>query len=291
MALTSSVPRRKKKQPKKESALKKRSALFLYIRDSPCGTMKMLMVKLSKKKSHLGRSKRIYTAGIVVLIVAALLVGLWYLVSSPSYMLFGDIVTHVETDKKVVALTFDDGPLPVHTKETLDILQSINVKATFFTIGVESERHPKELQQLIVAGQEIGNHGYSHRPMVGITPAGVGYEIEKNDTLIKNAGYSGTIPYRVAYNIKFLSLPYYLAQHNRPDISRDVITNEGYQYSAETIATNIVNSVRPGSIVLLHPMYDHTASTRAAIRLIVNELRAKGYEFVTVSQLLTYKNS
>ena len=250
----------------------------------------MLMAILSKKQSQL-RYRRMLSVAAIASLVAAILAVLWYVVSSPSFMVFGNIVTHVDTDKKVVALTLDDGPLPVHTEEILDILQKLDVKATFFTIGVESERYPDGLKELVTAGQEIGNHGYSHRPMVFITPFGVASEVEKNDTLIRNAGYTGTIPFRAPYNIKFLTLPYYLAQHNRPDISRDVITNEGYDYSAETIAADIISQVQPGSIILLHAMYDHTATSRAAIPLIVNELRGMGYEFVTVSQLLTYQKS
>lgn len=250
----------------------------------------MLMATLSKKQLQL-RNQRMFTWAAVLAVVAAIVVVLWYVVSSPSFMLFGNIVTHVDTDKKVVALTLDDGPLPVHTEETLDILQKLDVKATFFTIGVESERYPEGLKKLVASGQEIGNHGYSHRPMVFITPFGVASEVEKNDTLIRNVGYTGTIPFRAPYNIKFLTLPYYLAQHDRPDISRDVITNEGYDYSAETIAAHIVSQVKPGSIILLHAMYDHTATSRAAIPFIVNELRSKGYKFVTVSQLLGYEKS
>lgn len=250
----------------------------------------MLMATLSKKQRQL-RNQRMFSVAAIASLVAAIFAVLWYVVSSPSFMVFGNIVTHVDTDKKVVALTLDDGPLPVHTEEILDILQKLDVKATFFTIGVESERYPDGLKELVTAGQEIGNHGYSHRPMVFITPFGVASEVEKNDTLIRNAGYTGTIPFRAPYNIKFLTLPYYLAQHNRPDISRDVITNEGYDYSAEAIAADIIRQVQPGSIILLHAMYDHTASSRAAIPLIVNELRDKGYQFVTASQLLTYQKS
>lgn len=250
----------------------------------------MLMATLTKKQLQL-RYKRMFTWAAIASLVVAILAVLWYIVSSPTFMVFGDIVTRVDTSEKVVALTFDDGPLPVHTEETLDILQKLDVKATFFTIGVESEQHPEELKKIIAAGHEVGNHGYSHRPMVFITPFGVANEVEKNDMLIRNAGYAGTIPFRAPYNIKFLTLPYYLAQHDRPDISRDVITDEGYEYSAETIASGIVSQVQPGSIILLHAMYDHTASSRAAIPLIVENLRKNRYEFLTVSELLGYKNS
>jgi peptidoglycan/xylan/chitin deacetylase (PgdA/CDA1 family) len=68
-----------------------------------------------------------------------------------------------------------------------------------------------------------------------------------------------------------------------------VLTQEGASRSAASIAQDIVKQVQPGSIILLHPMYDHTATTRAAIPLIVEQLRAQGYRFVTVPELLTYQ--
>lgn len=248
----------------------------------------MHMVK--KKKQHPApvRRRLLYDGLIAAGIAIVFFGGLWLMASSPSFMLFGRIVTHVETNEKVVALTFDDGPLPTHTEQTLATLQKLDVKATFFTIGVESKRHPDELKKIIAAGQEVGNHSYSHQVMALMPYDQVAREIESNDTLIRKAGYTGQIPFRVPYNIKYITLPYYLMRHDRPDISHDVSTNEGYGYTAKQIASGVVNKVKPGSIILLHPMYDHTATSRAAIPQIVNDLRAEGYRFVTVSQLLTY---
>lgn len=249
------------------------------------------MVKKKKQRPKYIRRRLLYDGLIVASIAAVFFGGLWLMASSPSFMLFGHIVTHVATDEKVVALTLDDGPLPVHTEETLAELQKLDVKATFFTIGVESKRHPEQLKKIIAAGQEVGNHSYSHRVMALMTYGDVAREIEQNDTLVRDAGYTGQIPFRVPYNIKYITLPYYLMRHDRPDISHNVSTNEGYNFTANQIATDVVSKVKPGSIVLLHPMYNHTATSRAAIPLIVNELRAAGYTFVTVSQLLTYEKS
>jgi chitin deacetylase len=171
------------------------------------------------------------------------------------------------------------------------MLKKENVKATFFVIGVEAKRHYAQLKKIVASGQEVGNHSYSHKNMSFMMPSEVAREIEDNDTLIRSAGYAGPIQFRVPYNVKFVTLPFYLMQHGRPDISRDVITNEGYQFSSRQIADTIVRQVRPGSIILLHPMYKHTASSRSAIPIIIDSLRAKGYSFVTVSQLLTYQKS
>lgn len=237
------------------------------------------------------RHRRIYDVAFIVLLTAALATMIWFMINSTSFMLFGNIVTHVDTEEKVVALTFDDGPLPVATEDTLATLNQYNVKATFFIIGVEATRHMEQLKEIISEGHEIGNHSYSHKYMAFMMPGDVASEVEKNDKLIRQAGYTGPIPFRTPYNSKFITLPFYLMQHQRPDISRDVITNEGWKYSPDVVASGIVKQVKPGSIILLHPMYKHTASSRKAVAKIITDLRANGYKFVTVSQLLTYKKS
>lgn len=226
---------------------------------------------------------------LIVVGSAVVLLLSWLLMSSPRFMLFGQIVPRVETYQPVVALTFDDGPLPVHTDETLKLLAENDVKATFFVIGKDAKRHSNELQSIVYAGHAVGNHSYTHNAMVFMSPGQVETEIETTDAVIRAAGYTGPIPFRAPYNYKFVQLPLYLASHNRPDISRDVIVEEGGDRGAEDIASEIVERVRPGSIILMHPMYDHTGSSRAAIPLLVSELKSRGYRFVTVPELLEYR--
>lgn len=250
------------------------------------------MARPSKNKKHPFRirHKKIYDAVFIVLLLTSAVTMTWFLVKSTSFMLFGTIITHVETDEKVVALTLDDGPLPGTTEETLAALKQNNVKATFFVVGTEVRRHEDQLKKIIADGHEVGNHSYSHKSMALMFPSDVANEIERNDQLIRDAGYTGAIPFRAPYNVKFVALPFYLMLHGRPDISRDVITKEGTKVTAEAIATDIVRQVKPGSIILLHPMYTHTATSRKALAGIITRLRAEGYTFVTVSELLAYES-
>ena len=206
-------------------------------------------------------------------------------------MFMGTILTRIETDEKIVALTFDDGPLPVHTDEVLRLLAENDIRATFFVIGKDAERHTNELQSIVDAGHAVGNHSYTHSAMVFMPPNQVANEIEATDAVIRAAGYLGVIPFRAPYNLKFVALPFYLARHNRPDISRDVLVQEGTERTANAIAAEVVEKEQPGSIVLLHPMYDHTASSRAAIPLIVQELKNQGYQFVKIPELLEIAGS
>lgn len=218
--------------------------------------------------------------------VAVLILLTWAVMSSPRFVLFGQIITRFDTERKVVALTFDDGPLGPNTTETLRLLDDVQAKATFFVVGKEAQIHTDNMEAIVAAGHAVGNHGYSHNALVFMAPSQLAREIELTDEVIKTAGYDGVIPFRPPYNYKLALLPLYLARHNRPDISRDVLVPEGSERTAEQIAADVVARVRPGSIILLHPHYDHTASTRAAIPLIVSQLRVKGYSFMTVPEML-----
>lgn len=213
-----------------------------------------------------------------------------FMINSSSFMLFGTIVTHVNTKEKVVALTFDDGPLPGATEETLKLLSKERINATFFVIGVEAQRHPAQLKQIIESGSEVGNHSFSHKNMAFMSPNDVSNDIEKNDALIRAAGYKGPIQFRTPYNAKFVTLPYYLMSKNRLDISRDVIPTEGRNRTPGQIVDEVVRQVKPGSIILMHPMYARTTSTRKAIVPLVEQLKKQGYRFVTVSELMKYGN-
>ncbi|MFC4618358.1 polysaccharide deacetylase family protein [Camelliibacillus cellulosilyticus] len=93
----------------------------------------------------------------------------------------------VPTSKKLVALTFDDGPHPGFTPEILDVLKKYNAKATFFVVGNRAERYPGVLKREVSEGHEIGNHTYSHTRLNHLSnPKAWQNEIEKTDTLIQN---------------------------------------------------------------------------------------------------------
>ncbi|MEA4924315.1 MAG: polysaccharide deacetylase family protein [Syntrophomonadaceae bacterium] len=207
--------------------------------------------------------------------------------SSRTFQFFGGIVNRIDTQDKVVALTFDDGPSPA-ADNILSILNSENVKATFFLIGTEIEKYPAETGKLIAAGQEIGNHTYQHNRMVFKSPSTMKAEIEKTDELIRKAGYEDPIQFRPPYCKKLIYLPYYLKLHNRKTILWDLEPNSYPEInsSSEKIVKYVVDNVKPGSIILLHPWNDDAGTTTGALKGIIEGLREKGYEFKTVNELL-----
>lgn len=227
---------------------------------------------------------------IILLVLIAASYSLFQVSKSRSFQFFGGIIEKVETEEKVVALTFDDGP-GVHTGEILSILEKEKVKATFFLTGREIEENMEDAQKLVQAGHEIGNHTYSHERMVLKSPSFIKNEIESTDEWIRASGYEGDITFRPPYGKKLLFLPYYLKKHDRPTImwNREPETDPEIAADSEKITDDIVTHIEPGSIILLHVMYESRKESLNSVGPTIVALKKKGYTFVTVSELLQYE--
>ena len=224
-------------------------------------------------------------AALGVLIVPAMLLGTWKLSNAHTVQLFGGIVDSVETEAPVIALTFDDGPTAQFTAEVLDILRQRQVKATFFLVGEALDRNPALGRQIVARGHELGNHSYSHARLILQPLSTIRQEIERTDRLIRQAGYEGEIHFRPPNGKKLILLPYYLASTGRQTITW-TIAPESAPDQADRIVDRVLEQVQPGSIILLHVMYESRAESRAALPGIIDGLQAKGYRFVTLSELL-----
>lgn len=222
-------------------------------------------------------------------LVAAAGWALWRASKSPAFQFFGEIVPRVETRERVVALTFDDGPTPAGTEAVLRVLEESGVRATFFLTGGELERNMDEGRRIASAGHELGNHSYSHRRMVLVTPAFVRDEVERTDRLIREAGYGGEIHFRPPFGRKLFVLPYYLARAGRKTVTWDVEPESDPEAGSDAgrIVEHVRRRARPGSIILLHVMYPSRSESLKAVRGIAEALSADGYRFVTVSELLS----
>lgn len=233
--------------------------------------------------------KRIFVVGIVFLAIFLLLYGTYKLMNSRTYQLFGGLTNHVETSQKVVALTFDDGPTK-NVDQLLPLLDKYNAKATFFVIGNELEKNLEEGKKIAQAGHQIGNHSYSHKRMVFKTPSFIQQEIEKTNTLIRKTGYKEPIDFRPPNGKKLVGLPYYLNKHHMDTITWN-LEPDTYYTSVSDKVDYVEKNVKPGSIILMHPMYDDTGKELKAIEGILATLSKEGYKFVTVNQLQKWKNN
>ncbi|WP_446225356.1 polysaccharide deacetylase family protein [Nocardia sp. IBHARD005] len=229
------------------------------------------------------RRRWVISGVVAIVVVLAVCVGLYVLMNSRTYQVAGRLVDRVETDEKVVALTFDDGPT-ARTPEVLRVLGESQVPATFYLVGQDLAAHPEYGAAIVGAGHEIGNHSYSHRRMMLVSGDTVREEIERTDSEIRRAGYPGPISFRPPYGKKLWALPHYLADHDRTTVTWDVEPDSAGGASREAIVADTLAQTRPGSIILLHVM--HGAESITAVPEIVDRLRAQGYRFVTVSELL-----
>jgi len=223
--------------------------------------------------------------------LAAAIVGafvLFQISRSRTFQFFGEIIPRVNTNNKVVALTFDDGPVTGGTEQILSILEEEQIHCSFFLTGAELEQNVEEGKKIAAAGHELGNHTYSHVRMLLVSPTFVKQEIERTDQLIRQTGYQGEILFRPPYGKKLFTLPYYLSKHGRKTITWDVEPNSFPEIdsSSEKIVEYVLQKTQPGSIIILHVMYSNREQSMKAVKGIVDGLKARGYRFKTVSELL-----
>ena len=205
---------------------------------------------------------------------------------------------------KQVALSFDDGPDPVWTPRILDVLKRFNVRATFLMIGEEAQNNVRVMQRVYREGHEIGNHTFTHPDISEISNTQVDLQLNATERLFASKMGVQPLYFRPPYSID-----------QEPDTNDqaapvDRIQGLGYVIVGNKIDTNdwdehprkspreITDSVfqqidnmkdRPwarGSIILLHDGGGDRSPTVAALPMLIQELRARGFEIVPVSQLL-----
>lgn len=236
-------------------------------------------MKKSKKKIAI-------ICAFVFVFIAILLVSLFQISKSRDFQFFGKLVKSAETNEKKIALTFDDGPTE-NTQEILKVLKGLDVKATFFLCGIGIEARKEDAAAIVSNGHGIGNHSYSHKRMIGVSYNFCKEEIEKTNRLIREVGYKGEIYFRPPYFKKLFMLPLYLQNSNITAVTCDIEpeTYLGFGASPDELANNVNDNIKSGSIILLHPMYK-AENALVAVKKIVTTLRAKGYTFCTVEELL-----
>lgn len=225
---------------------------------------------------------------LMLVIVLFSVAAIWRVSALPDFQFFGEIKHRVAIDEKLIALTFDDGPTPDKTEQILKILQDEAIPATFFLTGHEVEKNPALLRQILAAGHHVGNHSYQHQRMVFKSPSFISNELEKTDELLRQNGVDGVIYFRPPYGKKLVLLPWYLMKNHRISVTWDVAPENfpNVAKDPQALADYTVKHTKAGSIILLHVMYDSRKATMQAVPDIIRRLKAQGYRFVTVHELL-----
>ncbi|MCB9679655.1 MAG: polysaccharide deacetylase family protein [Alphaproteobacteria bacterium] len=223
-------------------------------------------------------------APLVLISVLIALIAVWKLASVRAGVL-GPTLLHVETDRPQVALTLDDGPTSAYTNAVLDLLDAADARATFFVTGAELSERPDLGRAILDRGHQLGNHSWSHPRLIFASQAALRDEIERTDAAIRALGVEGDIPFRPPYGKRLLGLHAVLG--DRPAVMWD-IEPESYDelsHDPDILAAHVIDRARPGSIVLLHVMYESRETTRLALPRILEGLRQKGLQVVTLAEL------
>ncbi|MBI1209082.1 MAG: polysaccharide deacetylase family protein [Azospirillum sp.] len=182
--------------------------------------------------------------------------------------------------QNVVALTFDDGPDTVNDREILRILAEYKAVATFFVVGSRAVHHVDMLKEMVAAGNEVGNHTWSHPMLTTLSPEQQAEELRKTDEVIATAGI---VPkwFRPSYG-DYDSHVLGLAQGEHLDTILWSVDSKDYRGRApEIIASKVVGDLHPGAVILMHSIKHNTV---LALPEILRRAQAAGYRFVTMSE-------
>lgn len=201
--------------------------------------------------------------------------------TGPSFVLNGP------RTRKVVALTFDDGPSDF-TGRVLDILRRHRVRASFFVIGDQIKGNEALLRRELDEGDMVGNHTWTHIDTAGAGPE-VSQQLDDTSAAIKRATNFTPCFFRPPYGSKSAASVALAKGKGLQTIDWDVDTSDYERPASFDIVKRVLGGVKPGSIVLMHDGGGPRDQSVAALPEIIKGLRAKGYSFVTLDQLLGAK--
>jgi peptidoglycan/xylan/chitin deacetylase (PgdA/CDA1 family) len=190
--------------------------------------------------------------------------------------------TNGPRDHKVVALTFDDGPSP-YTVQVIRILVRERAKGTFFVLGNQIPGYERQLQRELAYGFEIGDHSFSHPQFPSSAQLS-----RTRDRIRRATGFTPCL-FRPPYGAVDSALIGRARALGMMTINWDVDPRDWSTPGAGAIYSRVVSATRPGSIILMHEGGGPRGQTVAALPGIIRTLRARGYRFATVSELLGHK--
>ena len=185
-----------------------------------------------------------------------------------------------EGDAKKIALTYDDGPNPVYTKQLLEVLEQNGVKASFFLLGKNAEAYPSVVRELSKRGHLIGNHTYSHQNLCRIAPENAMEECRRTNRAIERICGEAPDFFRPPFGCAPETLE---KDGDMVKVLWDVDPRDWECRNPDTVVRRVMERAEEGDIILLHDSY---ASTVEATKRLIPLLKEAGYEFVTVDALL-----
>lgn len=200
---------------------------------------------------------------------------------------FGRALGRIDSDRKVIALTFDDGPNPDATPLILDTLAEKGVRATFFVLGSHVERWPELVRRISSEGHQLGNHGYFHRKLQFKSPFYVSRDIRLGIRAIRRAGAPAPRYFRAPHGFRSPWTTPIASRYGERTVGWSLGVWDSDRPGVDEIVRRTLEGVSPGSIVLLHDGDGYNPDgdrlqTAAALPHIIDRLRDQGYDFATL---------
>ncbi|MDT8900162.1 polysaccharide deacetylase family sporulation protein PdaB [Anaeroselena agilis] len=195
-------------------------------------------------------------------------------------------IAGTRTDQKVVALTFDHSWGNRFTPSILDTLQKHSTKVTFFIMGPWAAKYPDVAKRMVADGHEIASHGYRHENYGDMPPEWVKEDIQKAHNLIKEVtGREACLirPPNGHYSVKSLKVADELGYRT---IIWNVDSLDWKNPGRDVIIDRVMKRLKPGAIILLHAS-DTPVQTADALPILLDRIKAEGYQIVTVGELLS----
>ena len=186
---------------------------------------------------------------------------------------------------KLVALTFDDGPWPGQTDKVLATLKANNVHATFFMLGSQVRRNPELARQVAAEGHLLGSHSGTHKELTKLKPGKIRAEIASGISAIKAATGVRPVWFRPPYGAVNKDVRKQARALDTRIAMWDIDTLDWTKPGVHELYRNAVRSTKPGQVVLMHDGGDNRKQTIEALPIIIDDLRSKGFSFVTMDEL------
>jgi len=203
------------------------------------------------------------------------------LLSSPICPL--EIIWKGRLEGRQLALTFDDGPDPVHTPRLLDALDQLNLEATFFLMGQKALKHPEIVREILNRGHEIGNHSFSHNGFRTEPIKDFVYEIEQaNDVFEQTAGIRTSL-LRPPFGKLSVPLLRYCVQKGMVIVMWSLDCRDSFDYSSVSLSSKVIRNARKNDIFLMH---DDGILSRDIVRDEIPRLIDRGFTFTKISRMV-----
>ncbi len=241
----------------------------------------MYFAVLSKKKLLIILS---VVLAVIILLVSVITMATTGVFSSPKRKL---PIYRVDTSEKKVAISFDCAWGVDYTDKLLEIMEEENVKCTFFTVEFWSDKYPEYLKKISDMGHEIGTHSATHPHMPKLDKSAIEKELISSTQAIETVTGKKVKLFRPPYGDYDDKLIQTASELGLYTIQWDVDSLDWKNLSASEITDRVVSRVKNGSIVLFHNQGLHTAE---ALPQIIKQLKAKGFEFKPIGELIYRDN-